>query len=220
MNPTNPSHSTVKHVPLNPHKVAAGVAAVNNVVNAGNQSAAVQGSPVAKATLGALQAAAGNTQVALTAKLAVVQEHQTATKTLNLSFSNLGDSLRSYEASINVLANGDGAVINGAGLLTRAAKPPTAALGEVPVLHTKLGKLPGEAIVSWPKVDRATSFAIEINTTPATPAGPWTALNTGSSRRRVITAPAPGAQLLARVAAVQSDGTQSPWCTPILVTAR
>ena len=220
MNPTNPSHSTVKHVPLNQHKVAAGVAAVNNVITAGNQSAAVQGSPVAKAALGVLQLAAGNTQTALTTKLTVVQEHQTATKALTISFSNLGDSLRSYEAAVNVLAGGDGSVINGAGLLTRAAKPPAAALGTVPVLYTKLGKLPGEAIVSWPEVDRATSFAIEVNPTPATPAGPWTALNSGSSRRRVITAPAPGAQLLARVAAVQSDGTQSPWCTPILVTAR
>jgi hypothetical protein len=88
------------------------------------------------------------------------------------------------------------------------------------VVHSKLGKLPTEAVVSWPKVDGATSFAIEVNWTPATPAGPWAALNSGSGRRRVITAPAPAAQFLVRIAGIKSDGTQSPWSNPILVTAR
>ena len=220
MNPTNPSHSTVKHVPLNPHKVAAGVAAVNNVVNAGNQSAAVQGSPVAKATLGALQAAAGNTQVALTAKLAVVQEHQTATKTLNLSFSNLGDSLRSYEASINVLANGDGAVINGAGLLPapRSRPPPPSArcrccTPSSASCRARPSSAGPRSIARPASQSRSTRRPRPRQgrgrrSTPAAAAA-------ASSRR-----PRPERQLLARVAAVQSDGTQSPWCTPILVTAR
>jgi hypothetical protein len=208
----NPSRSTVKHTPLNPHKVAAGLAACNNIVAAGAQCAAVQSSPVAKAALGVLQAAAGTGQTAMVAKLDAAQTHETAIKT--------GDALRSYEASVNVLANGDGSIINAAGLLTRADKPPPAALGTVPELHSKPGKLQSEAILSWPKVAGATSFALQINTTPATPAGPWTALNSGSSRRRVITGPGPASQLLARVAAVAADGTQSPWSNPILVTTK
>jgi hypothetical protein len=220
MNPSNPSRSTVKHTPLNPHKVAAGLAACNTIVTAGTQCAAVQSSPVAKSALGVLQAAAGTGQTALAAKLNAAQTHETAIKTLTINYSTLGDALRSYEASVNVLANGDGSIINAAGLLTRADKPPPAALGTVPELHSKPGKLQSEAILSWPKVAGATSFALQINTTPATPAGPWTALNSGSSRRRVITGPGPASQLLARVAAVAADGTQSPWCNPILVTTK
>jgi hypothetical protein len=33
-------------------------------------------------------------------------------------------------------------------------------------------------------------------------------------------APTAGAQFLAQIAAIASDGTQSAWCDPILVTAR
>jgi hypothetical protein len=36
----------------------------------------------------------------------------------------------------------------------------------------------------------------------------------------VVKAPAAGAQFLARVAALSSDGTQSDWSDPILATAR
>jgi hypothetical protein len=42
----------------------------------------------------------------------------------------------------------------------------------------------------------------------------------GSGRRRVVKAPTAGAQFLARVAALASDGTQSDWSETILATAR
>jgi hypothetical protein len=219
MNPSNPSHSTVKHTKLQQHKAAASLATVNNIINAGTQSAAVQNSPVAKQALAVLQAAAASAQSALTNKIAVVQEHQTATKTQKLTFASVGDALRSYEAAVNVLADGDGAVINQAGLQTRAEKPPRAALGTVDVLRGKPGKLPTEAVISWPEVAGATSYAIEVNWTPATPTGPWTAIGSGSSRRRLVTAPSAGAQFLVRIAAIASNGTQSIWSNPILVTA-
>jgi hypothetical protein len=35
-----------------------------------------------------------------------------------------------------------------------------------------------------------------------------------------VTAPAAGAQFLAQIAPIAGDGTQGPWCEPILVTAR
>jgi hypothetical protein len=220
MNPTNPSHSKVKHIPLNQHKAAAGLASLANVVAAGNQSTAVQADPVAKTALGVLQAAVSQGQQALNNKLAAIQAHQTAIKALKIHFGAAGDALRSYEAAINILADGDGSVINQAGLLARAEKTPAAALGEVTVVHSKLGKAATEAIVYWPTVPGATSYAIEVNFTPSNPTGPFTALGSGTSRRRTITAPAPGAQFLCRVAAARSDGSQSAWSAPILVTAR
>ncbi len=57
-----------------------------------------------------------------------------------------------------------------------------------------------------------------MNVTPQNPAGTWTAIAPGSSRRRVVKGPAPASQILARVAAVGSDGTQSDWSDPLLVT--
>jgi hypothetical protein len=45
-------------------------------------------------------------------------------------------------------------------------------------------------------------------------------LQPGTSHRRVITAPAPGAQFLVQIAAIGSDGTQSAWCEPYLATAK
>ena len=59
-----------------------------------------------------------------------------------------------------------------------------------------------------------------VNPTPASEGGPWTLLPTGSSRRRVVTGPAPGSQVLVQVAAVAGDATQSAWSDPILATTR
>jgi hypothetical protein len=220
MDPSNPSHSSVKHTVLSEHQAAASLATVSNIVRSASQCAAVQGSLVAKAALDDLQAAAGTGQTALADKLEAIQTHQTATKTLTLAFDGLSDALRTFEAAVNGLAAGNGATISEAGLLTRGDKVPHAPLGMVTDVHAKPGKLPAEAIVSWPEIPGATSYAIQVNFTPATPEGPWTALNAGTGRRRVITAPAAEAQFLVRVAAQRSDGTQSPWSNAILVTAR
>ena len=83
-----------------------------------------------------------------------------------------------------------------------------------------VGKALKEAVLHWPAVAGATSYAIQVNWTPAAPAGPWVALASGTSRRRVVTAPTAGAQFLAQVAGIASDGTQSEWCDAILVTAK
>jgi hypothetical protein len=88
----------------------------------------------------------------------------------------------------------------------------------VAVVHSKPWKHPMEAQLTWPRAPGATGYAIEVNYTPQNPTGPWTALISGTGRRRIVKATAPGAQLLARVAALGSDGAQSDWSDPILVT--
>ena len=153
-------------------------------------------------------------------KLAAQAALLSATKTLEIQFGAAANALRTYETAVNTVADGDASIINKAGLLTRATKTPPAALGSVVGVHSVPGKLPAQAILRWPEVARATSYAIEVNMTPAAPAGPWTAINPGSSRRRVLTTPTPATQMLARVAAVMADGTQSAWSNPVLVTTR
>jgi hypothetical protein len=110
-------------------------------------------------------------------------------------------------------------VINKAGLLSRDQKTPAAALGKVTVVHTKPGKHPTEAILSWPAGPGATGYAIEVNFTPQNPTGTWVGLTSGSSRRRVVKGPTPGCQFLARVASLGSDGTQGDWYDAVLATA-
>jgi hypothetical protein len=76
-----------------------------------------------------------------------------------------------------------------------------------------------EAIVSWPAAPGATGYAIEVNFTPQAPNAVWTALTSGTGRRRVVKAPAPQAQLLVRVASLGSGGTQAEWSDPAMATA-
>src|ERR1700690_1146124 len=64
-------------------------------------------------------------------------------------------------------------------------------------------------IIRGRAVPRATNYTVEITPSPQNPAGPWASLGAGASRRRVVTGPAPKSQLLARVAALGSDGTQT-----------
>jgi hypothetical protein len=129
-------------------------------------------------------------------------------------------ALAVYEAVIEQLARGDASIIAAAGLPSRGPKAPPAALGEMGVVRTRQGALPAQAVLTWPEVTGATSYAIELNPTPQSPAGPWNALGSGSRRRRLVSGPAPGAQILARVAALGSNGTQSAWSDPVLVTLR
>jgi hypothetical protein len=121
---------------------------------------------------------------------------------------------------VNGIAGGNPATITAGGLQARDVKTPAAALGVVKDLKGTPGKAPKEAVLSWPEVQGATLYAVQVNWTPEDPAAPFTALPTSSRRRRVVTAPAKGAQFKAQVAAIGSDGTQSAWCDAILVTAR
>jgi hypothetical protein len=95
-----------------------------------------------------------------------------------------------------------------------------AALEAVSKVLSKLGKLPTQAVVSWPAASGATSYAVEVNWTPQNPTGTWTAIGSGTGRRWTITAATPGAQFLVRVASLGPHGEQAAWSTAILATAR
>jgi hypothetical protein len=215
----NPN-STVKRTPLSVHKPAAGVTTLQAVIAAGTASPEVQASPVAKAALADLQNAVAPVPATLTSKANAATALAAARKGLTTQFAEVETATRTYEMSVNSISGGDPAIIARAGLLARDQRTPAAALGEVTDVRGSPGKQVRQAILRWPEVPGATNYAIQVNWTPGTPAGPWTALTSGSSRRRVITAPAQGAQLLAQVAAISSDGTQSAWCDAILVTAK
>jgi hypothetical protein len=217
---SNP-HAAVKKTPLNVHKPAAAVQTLQAVVATGTASAAVQGSPIAKQALADLQNGIAPFNTVVTDKTELLNQLNAARKGLTTQFAAVEALVRNYETAVNTLAVGNAQIITGAGLLTRDAKTPAAALSPLMKdLRSTLGEAPKTAVLRWGKVAGATSYAIQVNWTPATPAGTWTALPSGSSRRRTVTAPAQGTQFLAEVAALASDGTQGPWSDPILVTAR
>ena len=130
------------------------------------------------------------------------------------------DLLQTYEHAVEAIAHGDAAVITDAGLVSREAGGVSLALDRVAEVHSAPGKLLGETIVTWSKGPGATSYAIEVNYNPHDPASPWVALKSGTKRRRAIKTPAPGAQILVRVASLDGSGTQSDWSDSILATAR
>jgi hypothetical protein len=180
----------------------------------------VTSTTVGAAALAALQKALGTSQTALSSKQAALLVLLTTAKALLLELAGLRSALSSYESVVGTIAAGNAAIINKAGLLSRDQKAPTAALGVVEDVTSKPGKALTEAILRWPAVAGATGYAIQVNYTPATPTGPWTAITSGSRRRRVVKAPTAGGQFLAQVAAISSDGVQSAWSASILVTAR
>jgi len=213
------SNAKVRHTSIT-GKAPQSLSTLDNVCNAGAQCQQVQSSPIATQALGALQTSVTNAHGSLTKKQAAATALLAAAKALGLDLGTVKLALSSYEAVVNTIANGDASVINKSGLLSRSSKTLPTALGKVPVVHTKLGKLMAEAILSWPVGPGASSYALEVNFTPQTPAGPWVSLGNGTGRRRVVKAPAQGAQFLARVASVASDTSQSEWCDAILATAR
>jgi hypothetical protein len=217
---SNPNHATVRSTPIRGKTVAESLSTLDNVCSAGAQSADVQGSPIAKQALAALQTAVTTAHTGLTTRQQLATALIAAIKALHIDIGVVRTALVTYESVVNGVANGSAAVINKAGLLTRTPKPAVkTALGKVSVVHTKVGKHPAEGIISWPPGPGATNgYGIEVNYTPQTPAGPWVALTSGTGRRRVVKAPTPGAQILARVASLGAGGTQSDWSDPVLVT--
>ena len=216
---SNPTHALVRHVPLKGQSKETCLQALVTVCDTGAQCAEVQGSQLATQALNGLKSGVLKTQDSLSKKQAADLAQKAAAKTLRIDYQTLGALVRAYESAVGVIAQGDASIINKSGLLTRDphsnATPP---LGKVSVVRTKPWKHSAEALLTWPKADGATGYAIEVNYTPTNPTGPWTALISGTGRRRVVKAQAPGAQLLARVAALGSGGTQSEWTDPVLVT--
>jgi hypothetical protein len=217
----NPTRSIVRHTPLSDTEkgIPACLSILDNMCTTGAQSTEVQASPVASAALAVLQKAVTLADAGLSAKQSLAQALMNAAKVLEVDFGQVKTALTSYEAAVNALANGSASIITKAGLPARDPSAPAAALEAVTVVHSKPWKHPEEARISWPAAPGATGYAIQVNFTPQTPAGPWTALNSGTGRSRVVKGPAPGAQFLVQVASLGSDGTQSAWSASILATA-
>jgi len=199
-------------------RIPEALSALDNTCAAGQTCSAVQSSATVKPTLDALVQAVEAAHTSLSKKQALIQQLLAAIKTLTLDFQAVKLALRAYEAGVNVLANGDASLINQAGLLSRSRKIVPAILDKVLKVNTRPGKHPTEAIISWPRAPGATGYAIEVNYTPGDPTGPWTALRSGAGRRRVVKTPVPASQLLVRVAALDSHGTQTDWSDAILAT--
>jgi hypothetical protein len=216
----NPKNAVVKRTPLRGKTPPAALSLVQAICDAGAQCQDVLNTPSTSAALAVLQAELLSANGSMTSKGNLAQQLRAATKTLDLDMLDVARAVVSYEAAVAALAKGNAVLMSQAGLLTRDPSPPQAALGSVTKLSSKPGKQQGQAILSWPIVAGATSYAIEVNFTSQDAAGPWTALNGGSNHRRVIQAPTPASQFLVRVAAVAGDGTQSAWSSPFLATAR
>ena len=216
---SNPK-ATVKSRPLSVYKAAACVTDLKAQIAAGKSCPAVQSSPLAKKALDAQQASVAILSAMLTTKANCIKALAAATKAITTQFPKVVGRTRLYESAVDDIAHGDAAIITAAGVLSRDESTPAAALGIVTDVTSKPGKAAKETVVTWPKVPGATSYAMQANLDAAAPTGPYTALPSGSSRRRVILAPARGAQILVQIAAVASDGTQSAWCAPVLATAK
>ena len=131
-------------------------------------------------------------------------------------------SLDTYETCVVGVCHGDAAIINKAGLLARPVAPaaPPTTMEKVAKITSSLGKLPRMAKLAWPAAPGAASYAVQVNFTPGTPAGPWILLGTCTRRTKEVTTPTPAAQFLAQIASVASDGTQGDWCDAILAISR
>jgi hypothetical protein len=214
------SHAKVKRTRFDRSGVAAGLDKVDAIVRVGSKCPKVQECPAMAQALAGVGAAAEAARARLRRKQQLAQALETEQKGLRSDVAALLRTLRLYEAFAEDMAAGDGAKIASAGLPVRHAKTPPAALAPVTSVRSRPGKLPGEAIVSWPPAPGATTYAIEVGLDPTSRQGPWTPLPAGTRRRRVIKGPGPGSQLLAHVGAVAGDGTQAAWSDPILVTTR
>jgi hypothetical protein len=220
MSTAKPLRASVKHTKLADRSVPEGLAKLDAMCTAGAACPEVQASPLAVQALAILQARLARARGSFAAVLDAEAALRAATKQVAVDFDAAAKAVRVYELAVDSVADGDLDVITGAGLLGRDLAPLRAALGSVTVVKGRPGKAEGQAVLTWPVAKGATGYAIEVSFTPDDPAGPWTPLGHGNGRSKVVQAPAPGAQLLARVAAVARDGTRSDWSPPILVTAR
>jgi hypothetical protein len=216
----NSPRSTVRRTLIGPQRIAEVLVVLNNACTAGAQCPAVQNAVGAKQALANLTTAVVAAAAAHASRLSFLSLLATEAQALRLGIAGCAGALRTYESAVNALAAGNASIIHKAGLPSRAQKIPPSPLGEIGSVKQKPGKLLATAILSWPKVARATGYAIQVNPTPATPSGPWTALSSGSSRRRVVSGPGPGSQILVQIAALAGNGAQSAWSAPILVTTR
>jgi hypothetical protein len=213
--------SVVRHTAIAHKARAESLVKLDAMCAAGAQCPEVQASPMAVITLESVQASVAVAHASVTTEQDDATKYRASTQALRVDFAAMDGALRLYERAVGTLANGDAAIIAEAGLPSRLLYTPRSALGEMTAVTGKPGTREAEARLSWPAVKGATGYAVEVCFAPDSLDGPsWTALANSNRRTRVIKAPARGAQILARVAPVRGDGTQSAWSAPILVTSR
>jgi hypothetical protein len=220
--PGNPPKTVVDRSALDKeHKIPACIAAMDTLCTTASGSAAVTSSPTGAAALSGLKDRVAKAQSSLGAFNIARKTLSTARAALVKDYTACRKSAGTFMTCVDEIAVGDAAIITQAGCIGRVEGAVTSALEKVTDFRSKPWRLSAEARLQWPGVLGAANYLVELNVTPQTPAGPWVATGNPSPRlTKVVTSATPGAQMLARVAAIHRDGTQGEWCDPILITTR
>jgi hypothetical protein len=220
MSDPNPARCTVRGGMLTKVQPSKALNTVKAVCTAGAQSGAVQASALASGALVELTASVQTAEQRLADKTNLALALAAAIKALDAGMQDVRTKLHTYETTLDGIAAGSAEVITAAGLLARPLKAPAAGLEPVEKVFFRPGKMQAQAILSWPEAAGAGSYEVEVSFTPETmEAGPWTALTAASNQSRVVQAPTPRAQFLARVTSIGHDGTKSEPSEVVLVTA-
>jgi hypothetical protein len=188
-------------------------------LNAGLLVPEIQASKAARRALVGLQSAVAAATAAQSRKATLAGSLATTAKTLRADYTVAGTSLRAFEKTVDAVADGEAAKINGAGLVSTEDQPVTLAIPrKVTGLRGKPGQRASETMLSWDCARGATGYAVQVNVRPADAAA-WSKPVTGNRRAyRLVKGPQPGAQILVRVAALGRDGVMAEWSDPVLVT--
>jgi hypothetical protein len=209
----------VKRSVINGAKKAADrLTILDAVLTKGAASAAVSGSPPASAALSGLKTSTGKAKTSLALHGSLLLQTRAAGKVSQADMTDVEQKATTYMNAVDDLALGDAVIITDAGLTPRDGTAHVTSAAKVTTVNHEMGKESCQAVCSWPPAAGAGAYALRVNFTPADPTK-WQDLPTGTSRRRTIVAPTPGAQFLFSVAAIGTEGP-SAWSDPIMVTAR
>src|SRR5262245_2981336 len=216
-----PSRTVVDRSTLDKLPIPAAIAAIETTCATGATCAAVTGSPTCNAAFTALQGYVATAHTSLTTYNNARKALQVASAALQKDFSTARTAYGTYMTCVDEVAHGDASIVTAAGCMGRLESPPVVPLDKVSNFRCKPWKTSASAKLQWTAAPSAANYVVELNPTPQTPAGPWSSAGNASPRlTRVVTAATPGAQMLARVAAIHPDGTQSEWSDPLLVTTK
>ena len=219
--PGKPSRTVVDRSSLDKMRIPACLEAMNTTCTTGATCAAVTGSATCNAALTALKGHVATASTSLTTYNNARKALQAAATVLQKDYHTARTAYGTYMTCVDEIALGDASIISAAGCTGRLENPPSAALETVSSFRSKPWKTSATARLQWAAVRSAANYVVELNPTPQTPAGPWNSAGNASPRlTKVVTAATPGAQMLARVAALHADGTQSEWSDAILVTTK
>jgi hypothetical protein len=136
----------------------------------------------------------------------------TASKAVETDARALGLALRLYETAVAAVAQGSASILRAAALELRGPRR-LGAFGAV------TGQRASETMLSWDCARGATGYAVQVNVKPNDPAA-WSKPVAGNRLAyRLVKGPYPGAEFLARVAALGRDGAMAEWSDPVLVSA-